>query len=255
MTHKGEVRVHNDDNYLLVNKYRELKKEEKGSFKYTSAPALFAICEGVGATRYGRKEAYYTVKSLNLESLYLDTVKEKDLITALDEMLQKINEGIVQHKVMGSEIGTTLALLYFSNEYVYVANIGDSRIYQYYNKRLAQLTFDDQEYLATDDECATASKQKVKYKMSQYLGMPKEDGRLNPRYSRHKYEEGVVKYLCCTSGVHRAISDEEILDMMTNCKSPRLFCKNIKNKAIMSHSKDNLTVIAISVRVLGRISR
>ena len=104
-------------------------------------PNLFLVADGMGGHKAGDLASRYTVETLT------DSIKN----SASDNPITIINDAIVEantkllEKAAESEqytgMGTTLVVCTIIGESMYVANVGDSRLYLY-DGRLSQITRD-----------------------------------------------------------------------------------------------------------------
>ncbi len=104
-------------------------------------PNLFLVADGMGGHQAGDYASRYIVENL-VEHIKKTT--EPGTIPLLKEGIQKINTMLYQESVKKAELtgmGTTLVAAVVDGTTMYVANVGDSRLYVVGN-RLKQITKD-----------------------------------------------------------------------------------------------------------------
>lgn len=147
-------------------------------------------------------------------------------------------------------MGTTLDAILFAGPFVVGAHVGDSRVYQYRDGRLRQLTEDHTLVGAfqragkmTAEEAAASE---IGHVITRALGVENEV--LTDPFA-HRVAPGDL-YLLCTDGLHGAITDEEIVRGLAlgPRHGPKAALEELFRTAI-PWAKDNLS--AVLVRVEG----
>jgi len=129
MTDTGRVRTANQD-------YVYAQAEPLGTL-----PNLFLVADGMGGHQAGDYASRYIVENL-VEHIKKTT--EPGTVPLLKEGIQKINTMLYQESMKKPELtgmGTTLVAAVVDGTTMYVANVGDSRLYVVGN-RLKQITKD-----------------------------------------------------------------------------------------------------------------
>ena len=105
---------------------------------------LLLVADGMGGKEHGEIAASYTAKSIEkwFKGKAVSVLNNLEKIEGqLYNLLEKINEEII--KKFGEGVsGTTLSLALINHEGTVLANVGDSRIYIYKEKKLIQLSED-----------------------------------------------------------------------------------------------------------------
>ena len=130
LTDVGRVRTHNQD-YLYSS------SEPVGKFQN-----LFLVADGMGGHQAGDFASRFVVESL---VSYLEHHWEGQIIAELQNGIQKVNEALYAKSMEEPSLrgmGTTLVAATIEENTLYVANIGDSRLYLYRNGQLTQITRD-----------------------------------------------------------------------------------------------------------------
>lgn len=104
-------------------------------------PNLFAVADGMGGHKAGDYASRFTIENL-ASSISEDP--ETDPVKILKRAIKEANEKLVAAAAADPELagmGTTLVACTIKGNYLYTANIGDSRLY-IANRKLRQITRD-----------------------------------------------------------------------------------------------------------------
>ena len=104
-------------------------------------PNLFLVADGMGGHQAGDYASRYLVEHM---VSYLKEAEETETILLLREGIQSVNTMLYQESTVKQELngmGTTLVAAVIDGVTIYVANVGDSRLYLVRNK-LKQITKD-----------------------------------------------------------------------------------------------------------------
>lgn len=207
-------------------------------------PNLFVIADGMGGHKAGDLASRLTVETI---VDMVESMDELDPITLMGKAIHRANE-VVLGKARESEefngMGTTVVVACVKDEMLYVANVGDSRLYVI-NKEITQVTRDHSlvEELVSlgqlERKDARTSKNKniitraiggMKVVMADYF-----DIRLKSR--------DVI--LMCTDGLTNMVEDEEILSIVRSKEPVEERAKKLIESANQHGGKDNIGVILV----------
>jgi len=195
----------------------------------------FAVFDGMGGEQQGEMAAY--IATTNFDVAYKDN-PPKDIKQFLLDTCITMNEAICKHTEEQDikSSGTTAAIIMFDKKHVHICNIGDSRIYQFRNNTLLQLSH---------DHSATSIKSK-KQPLSQCLGIPKTEFLIEPYVAKEIFYKR-DKYLICSDGLTDMISDDDIAKIIS-INSDLSKCADIlMQKALESGGRDNITIILCEI--------
>lgn len=230
LCHPGKVRRMNQDNYLCAGKIRSLKCQatptEVGVVK-PGEHAVFGVFDGLGGEERGEKAALIAAETAS-EMLH-GGEKSDDLFAFCITASRRIASYSENNEI--GRMGTTAAILSFTRNIISLCNVGDSRIYRYYNDTLTQLSVDHSLPIAPG----------AKGPLTQALGSNAPEGNLEPYLAHGKPVPGEL-YLICSDGLTDLLQDKEISAVL---KSQTL--KNAVDElysAAMEHGgKDNITIL------------
>lgn len=239
-THVGMKRNHNEDSYLLL-------PEE----------ALFCVADGMGghssgeiASRIAIEELceFFKLTSRDEEATWpfkMDKSRNYDenrLATAIKLANVRIYERAnSENKYKG--MGTTIATLHFASSVVYVAHVGDSRVYSYRGGVLKQLTEDHSllnDYLKarklTAEEIEAFPHKNV---IVRALGM-KDTVQID--IVRFDPVEGDL-FLLCSDGLSGMVPDAQIQKVLSKANGLDSACAQLVEMANAAGGADNVTCV------------
>lgn len=226
-SHVGNSRKNQEDNFLL-SQGKILSPDDRERIAQTRSCYLdkkigqddycIVVSDGMGGYECGEEASFLTVSYLSkkyYELLNGNMIDKKvicDEITYLNEFVCKEAKKNIETQNMGA----TLCGVLSSKEQIFCFNVGDSRLYQYFNGILNQITVDNTEGqrllnlgLLTEDEVKTFPKRKAIYK---YIG---KDVELIPDiYEINDINKGTM-LLLCSDGLSDVLELEEIQDMLS----------------------------------------
>lgn len=160
---------------------------------------LYWVMDGLGGHGNGNYASYYATLMLHKELEKIDTLKVPKIIPiVLENAINQVNSimfSIANSNQRFQDFGTTIALLYVSDNIVYTANVGDSSIYVF-NDALSELS--------TSDSVSYTG-------MSQCVGRQEISVHTNSR----EIQKGDI-FLLATDGLTDTISNYEIEKILSN---------------------------------------
>ena len=219
ISHIGNSRENHEDNYLLGEQYmlpeqvKQMSQTRKLVTKQSELEDSFcvAVSDGMGGYECGEVASLLTVQYLSSHSI--STVDE------IKQCILDLNNYVcteARKNVETQNMGTTLCGVISAGNQAFCFNVGDSRLYQYANGSLKQITVDNTEGqrlldlgLLTEEELENFPKRKAIYK---YIG---KDVELVPDiYEINDIHSGTL-LLLCSDGLSDVLELEEIQDMLS----------------------------------------
>lgn len=236
--HVGKCRRMNQDNFICEGRYRTLENE--GAVSLTGSlcsqtPAVLGVFDGMGGEECGETAAL--IAAQDAAELILTGDMEADLLGLCQKANEDICRYIREHNL--SSMGTTAALLGFTQNGITLCNIGDSKIFRFSDGILRQISVDH----------VSAAPFGGKAPLYQSLGIPPEEMLIEPYIGKSAYKPGDL-YLICSDG---------LTDMMTNGDIEELLCRNAPEKAaqlllegaLSNGGVDNITLILCGIQREG----
>lgn len=227
---KGNIRVNNQDNFLCDGRFMEYENDttqfplygqsEKGNM-------LFGVFDGLGGEEHGEIASYLTAREASQCSVH------GVMTDRLVELCRKANRTVCgyvdEHDIVS--MGTTAALIAFSDEKITVCNIGDTRIYKCDPEGIRQLSVDHLGFAPRG----------LKPPLSQCIGIPEDRMILEP-YSIYLDYESIGLFLLCSDGLTDVLSDNDIFGVL--CSGDIITAsEELVRLAKERGGRDNITVL------------
>jgi serine/threonine protein phosphatase PrpC len=245
-THPGYVRSNNEDAHLLLGHL-----------------GLVVVADGMAGHRYGELASAIAVKTVRkfYESEELDHLlrkqfrrsKEADLVSRglpfeqfkLQRALEEANVAIVAAAVRNPQyetMGTTIVAAVVSDRSLFVAHVGDSRIYRFRRGKLAQLTHDHSllnEYLRMNFiRPEDAASFPLKNVIVRALGLQEN---VVVDTAMKTAREGDF-LLLCSDGLSDLVADDDIASAFEQEDDPGVIARHLIDMALDAGGLDNITV-------------
>jgi protein phosphatase len=239
-TDVGRKRNHNEDNFAIFAEY-----------------GLYVVADGMGGHASGEVASKMAVDTLqeffaatadDPERTWpykMDRTKgyeENRLVTGIKLCNLRIYES-AQRNAKQRGMGTTLVALFAVEDGVYLAHVGDSRIYRVRDEKLEQLTEDhsllnDYKKMKrlTEEEIANFPHKNV---IVRALGM-KDTVKVDTRFEGPRSGDTM---LLCTDGLSGPVTDPQILEIVMNAPDLPTATSRLIEAANENGGPDNVTCI------------
>ena len=211
-----------------------------------SLPNLFVVADGMGGHNGGEVASSFTVKRL---SELIKGASGDSIVKIMNGALSTVNSEL---KAKAGEdtslqgMGTTAVLASFSGSTLYVANVGDSRLYLLRGDRLIQITR-DHSWVEEMAVCGRLNRDSDIYRekkniITRCIGA---FDRVNPDFFEVDLQEGDI-VLMCTDGLTNMVSDEDIRDIIRSSSKLKTVGDRLIAKGRENGGADNLSVILVN---------
>ena len=206
-------------------------------------PNLFIVADGMGGHNAGDFASRYAVECF-LD--YIQTSKKDALIRMVDEGIKYANQKIIekaQEDPALKGMGTTMVVAYIEDDQLFVANIGDSRLYLL-DKTINQVT-EDHSFVATLVRAGEltpeqARKHPDKNIITRAIGAV-ADAKVD--FFEVDLEKG-DRIVMCSDGLSNMVDEDVIYDIVKNTYIGDVVDELIE-EAKMNGGSDNIAVIVI----------
>ncbi len=177
-------------------KRKELTGDDFYDIKTIGNITVAIVCDGVGSAVEGAQAAKRTTSYLmnNLKN----RPKTWSIEKSLKSFIESINSILYEESQINyerSELVTTLTIVVIEGNRLYGANVGDSRVYLYRDKKLNQLSFDH----AMEEEGYEGV-------LTKAIGIDRE---VEPYYFENIVEKN-DKILLCSDGLYTVVNEEDL---------------------------------------------
>ena len=211
-------------------------------------PNLYIIADGMGGEKAGDVAARKTVSTI------LNTLRKTDKVSvdALNIAFTTANYEVYHKAATNSDyagMGSTCVACTCIGKVLYIANVGDSRLYLIQDKQINQVT-NDHSYVEELIKLGRIKKDSEEYKMykrhTNYVtrGMGAER-HVETDFFMFEVRKGDV-VLLCSDGLSDMLTDIEIFDIVKSSESLEKAADNLIDGANKKGGKDNISVILIS---------
>lgn len=241
----GLVRSHNEDAALIV-------ESVIAGDQAAETIGLFVVADGMGGHQAGEVAsalAARIVASSVMQGVYLPYLRQTahqadqpSLTEALQQAVEAANQA-VHEQVPGS--GTTLTCALLINARAYLAHVGDSRAYLYYNQELKQVTH-DHSYVDKLVELGQISPEAAAVHPQRnvlYRAVGQGD---QLEIDLHLLDvPGGARLLLCSDGLWGMLTDSIIQTILATAPSPQDACQELIAAANEAGGRDNITAIVV----------
>lgn len=209
-------------------------------------PNLFIVADGMGGHRAGdvaSKEAVDTIIEVIESSDY------KNPVSIIEESIEKSNKKLLEKSKSNPEfqgMGTTVVMTTICNDNIYIANIGDSRLY-IINDEIRQITRDHsfvEEMVSMGKIDKNSAKNHIKKNvLTRALGVEENT---QADFFEIKYEER-SRILMCSDGLTNMVDDNEIRNIVMKHELIEDAVNELIEKSNKNGGIDNITSLIIEV--------
>ncbi|MDO5538795.1 MAG: Stp1/IreP family PP2C-type Ser/Thr phosphatase [Eubacteriales bacterium] len=215
--------------------------------KVGTLPNLFIVADGMGGHNAGDRASSCAVKTF-LKSVR--RTRETSPVKVMSRAVEKANEKVFEeaHSDRACQgMGTTIVAATIKGGTLYVANVGDSRL-----------------YLIRDEITQITRDHSLVEEMIRAGGITKEEGRNHPDKNVITRAVGVDDnvaadifdievtrqdmILMCSDGLSNMLSDQEMYRIVKEEKNIERACRRLVDEANRNGGRDNITVLLVSMR-------
>lgn len=258
----GNHREHNEDNFSVPGR-PHVEHNQTTDTDLTSPVSLdvvdqwvtLVVADGMGGQLAGEKASLMAVEMLPKElNRRLASIEPEEKLAqrTIRDAVAEVNKEILAISHIGSEysnMGTTVVLMVFRNDRIYVTGIGDSRAYRLRKNRIERLTKDhslaDALFEAGTITEAEVKNHKFKNVLYSYLGS--KEARGGPEQVISLDVLPGDRFLLATDGLTGVVEDDQLAGIVSAGADPQRSAKAMVDLALDNLSRDNVTVMVIHV--------
>lgn len=232
-----------------VGKVRSSNQDSYAAGDLTSEVSWAVVCDGMGGANGGNvaSEAAVRVISDKLKSGYHIGMNDNSIKHLLVSAVEAANITLYTMARGNEELqgmGTTVVIAVRNSDTLYLANVGDSRIYVVSDSGIVQITTDHSVVQLMIDKGEISPEEAKdhpkKNVITRALGV---DPEVRIDYSQEQLNDGDI-VLLCTDGLTNYVDDEDIFEV---CKNEDRY--NIADKLVDLANEngggDNITVVTV----------
>jgi serine/threonine protein phosphatase PrpC len=223
-----------------------------GSYESQNFRRVFAIvADGMGGASKGEVASYLAVKAVSdsvLPMLSGKGVETEEYMKILKDSFLRANETVVERALSGPEyrgMGTTASAAIIDLGQLFVAHVGDTRVYVIKKDDIRQVTRDHSyvQMLVDSGEITAeqARNHPRKNEITRAIGV---GSRLETDFYSRVLEDGAYVLICC-DGLVNELTDEEIMREVLGSGKLQDTCDRLVKLANERGGRDNISVILV----------
>ena len=233
----GKVRVNNEDRAVALTNSR--------------GNILLVVCDGMGGQNKGDLASSMAIEYITEAFQNKDRFNSKFFAKRwVANTIREANSAVFRQATKSETyngMGTTITLVLIINDYMVVAQVGDSRAYSFRNRILTQIT-EDQTYVEylyrtgeiTKEEIATHPKRHV---LMNALGI----------YPSLDLDIKTIPYLndtilVCSDGLYNNVPEKDLLSILKGNDTPDQKVNELVSLANSNGGSDNIAVVIWEAR-------
>lgn len=213
-------------------------------------PQLFVLCDGMGGHKSGDVASRTAAGSIETyirlqDSLDYDSAEAEKVLREAVTYANKIVYSRASSNAALAGMGTTADVCLVDFDFVYIAHVGDSRVYALRGNTLVQITKDHslveemvESGVITESEARVHPKKNV---ITRAIGTNKT---VEADFISYPFRAGDI-LLMCSDGLSNMLSDAEIQTILSENTVPQDMVENLIASANQKGGKDNITAIVI----------
>lgn len=258
-TSTGLVRMENEDRFVYAF-YRDGNED--------ATPIILAlVVDGVGGQNAGEKAASITV---DLIPDYFEKIEGSDFLKGLENAMLAANQEVMRQAELDpafAGMACTCAAVALVGRRLFIANLGDSRIYLQRDGKLIQISRDhtwesETRQLGFGQQLGEKQGNQRSHIITRYLGNPippkvdvglylREDESTHTAVSNQGLKLGKDdRVLICSDGLTDMVTDEEINNIMAIHPTNQLV-ERLTTAALNQGGQDNITMVIVGDEMEG----
>jgi serine/threonine protein phosphatase PrpC len=259
-SHRGAVRAHNDDHFLVLRLSRaqdvlttSLPKHDLPPHFEESGYAMF-VADGLGpggAGSLASRVALSTVVDLVLRhgkwNLRVDATVAADVLANAAKLYEQIDQAVIAQRHALPELAdmaTSLTAAYSAGDQLFIAHVGHSRAYLFRDGTLTRLTRDHtiEQHVADGGGLIAMERRGTdqRHILTHALGARGDRPLIRLEHFRIADCDTV---LLCTNGLTDMVDEDALADTLAERRSPEEQCQALIDLAIQKGGQDNITIV------------
>lgn len=224
-TDVGKVRANNQDAPIVSEKLR-----------------LYGVADGMGGHKGGE-----VASTSARDDLLRELEGKTPSVAALSGAIEEVNRQIYhqqEHDDALTGMGTTLSVLWMSDNFVYIGHVGDSRVYLLRDGEFKQMTLDHslveqlvREGVLTEEEAQNHPMRNI---ITRAIGT---DESVEVDVVVEERRKGDL-WLACSDGLHGLVDDRQIRDALRQY-APEKAADVLLKAALDAGGRDNVTLVIV----------
>ena len=209
-------------------------------------PNMFIVADGMGGHKAGDYASSYAVRRF---TEFVKRCDDENPLTIMKKGIQEVNLGMLAASKSREDLsgmGTTFVVAVVKDHHLYVANIGDSRLYILQKDQIRQITLD---HSLVEELIRTGQLDPLKIRnhpekniITRALGIGDE---AIPDFFELELTMD-EQILLCSDGLTNMVEDDEILNIITEEREPKSAVERLIERANYYGGKDNIAALVVT---------
>ena len=218
------------------------RKQNEDAAWFDEKRGVFAVADGMGGHLAGEVASAMAIDAV----AHMAAQRKKPSIELLKKAVLSAHKKILAHAKEHEEcsgMGTTLSVMWRADRYMYIAHVGDSRIYRLRDGHMEQITQDHslvgelvRAGLLTPEEARLHPRRNI---ITRALGT---EGDNTPDLLAADIRPG-DRFLLCTDGLTGMVRDDDIERTLLDSKTIDQAANRLVEMALDAGGSDNVTLI------------
>ncbi|NLK20956.1 MAG: Stp1/IreP family PP2C-type Ser/Thr phosphatase [Epulopiscium sp.] len=236
--HIGKHRENNEDAIFIHNT------------RFGCLPNIYIVADGMGGHQAGEKASSLAIQSF---CNYIHENREEDishdniqsfLIDAIGSANDAVHKKSMENEFLKG-MGTTFLVSVIIDEYVYVAHVGDSRLYIIEGNDIHQLTM-DHSFVEEMVRKGTLSQSEAKNHPRRNVITRAVGTNFHVDVDTYAYKIDKTSFiLMCSDGLSNMVKNQDIIHIIKNNSDIEKIAQALVDKANQNGGFDNISVILI----------
>ena len=261
LTHRGNVRRNNQDQFLLATVHQQvvvhatsLPAPEELPLRGERLATILLVADGVGGGPAGSEASRVAVETITryvsstLRSYHsAGTADEGELLGMLHAAALEAHATVLADAATDpahAGMATTLTLALAVWPWAYIVQVGDSRCYHFRGGALHQITRDQTVAQDLVDKGILKAEQAQASPLGSVLASAIGGGSATPEVSRLDIHERGSVLLLCSDGLTKHVTDAEIAERAGAMRSSEQLCRSLLALALERGGTDNVTILS-----------
>ncbi len=206
---------------------------------------LFVVADGMGGHDAGEVASKLAVETVCKE-MREGAERQMDPLTLIKHSVLEANRAVIREGVSkGSNMGTTLGVVFVTGESAYIGSVGDSRVYWIESDSIRQVT-EDHSLVAKLAAVGKLTKEEVRNHPKSnllYRTIGSEEELAVDTFQVDVKKGGCL--LLCTDGLWGEVTDEDIHRVCVTERNAKSVCARLIQMANENGGKDNITAVMV----------
>ncbi|HEX2722708.1 MAG TPA: protein phosphatase 2C domain-containing protein [Gemmatimonadaceae bacterium] len=261
VTHRGKVRVENQDQFLIATVHPQLvihgtslPNPDALPLRGTRLATVMLLADGVGGAAAGSEAARLATEAVTryvastLRSYHAaGEAGDDEFLAALKAAALEAHAAVreeASHRTDHRQMASTLTVGFAVWPWLYVVQVGDSRCYLFSGGELRQITHDQTVAQALVDQGVMPPERLERSPLKHVLSSAIGAEEALPEVTRVDISERGSLILICSDGLTKHVDDNEIALRVRDMQSSEQLAKDLLELALSRGGTDNITIIA-----------